>query len=369
MRKIPFLSFEKMHSEIREEMVETFKTVYDSYWYVNGQSVQKFESEYAKFNNTSYCIGVSNGLDALYLILKALGIKPGDEIIVPSNTYIATALAVSYLEAKLVFVEPSIETYNIDVTKIEEAITSKTKAIMPVHLYGQACEMDKIMEIAQKHSIYVVEDNAQSQGAMFKGQLTGSWGIANGTSFYPGKNLGALGDAGAITTNDHNLAKNIQTLKNYGSQKKYYNEVIGHNMRLDELQAAFLSKKLTHLTSWNQQRQEIASIYNRELANLNQIILPSVHTSATHMYHQYIIRTQRRDELMKFLEDAGISTMIHYPVPPYLQKAYVHLNIPKGTFPIADELAETMISLPIWPGLKDDDVRYICQQIKTFFNV
>lgn len=369
MKTIPFFSFEAMHSAIREEMLCAFEEVYDSYWYVNGTQVKAFESEYAQFNNVTNCIGVSNGLDALFLALKALGIKKGDEIIIPSNTYIATALAASYLEAKIVFVEPDIGTYNIDPSKIESAITTRTKAIMPVHLYGQSCDMESIMDIAKRHNLYVVEDNAQSQGATFNGKITGSWGDANATSFYPGKNLGALGDAGAVTTNNTKIAADINTLRNYGSQKKYYNEVIGHNMRLDELQAAFLREKLSHLNSWNNQRIEIAGIYQAELNGINKLILPKAHPKSNHVYHQFIIRTKKRNELMDYLNKQGVATMIHYPIPPYMQQAYQHLNLKKGTFPIADELAETMISLPIWPGLTKEEVQYVCQQIKTFFNV
>jgi dTDP-4-amino-4,6-dideoxygalactose transaminase len=290
---IPFLNFEPMHSVIRQEMQEAFASVYDSYWYVLGQSVSLFEKEYAAFHNTQHCIGVSNGLDALHLALKACGVGPGDEVMVPSNTYIATALAVSYVGATPIFVEPNKDTFNLSTANIEAAITPRTKAIMPVHLYGQACEMEAIMEIAKKHNLLVIEDNAQAQGAAFEGKITGSWGHANGTSFYPGKNLGALGDAGAVTTDDATLAAKIKMLRNYGSQKKYYNEVIGHNMRLDELQAAFLSVKLKHLAAWTAQRQEIASWYDEALQDMEGIILPTTHPKATHVYHLYVIRSEK----------------------------------------------------------------------------
>jgi dTDP-4-amino-4,6-dideoxygalactose transaminase len=365
---IPFLSFAPMHASIKTEMMNAFEKVYDSYWYVNGESVTNFEKEYANFNQVENAIGVSNGLDALFLSLKTVGVKTGDEVIVPSNTYIATVLAVSYIGATPIFVEPNIDTYNINPKNIEVAITSKTKAIMPVHLYGQCCEMEEIMAIAKKHNLFVIEDNAQSQGSTFNNKLAGTWGHVNGTSFYPGKNLGAIGDAGAVTTNNANYATQIKSLRNYGSSKKYYNEVIGHNMRLDELQAALLSVKLQHLPSWTLQRQQIASWYNEALKDVAEIILPKVHESATHVYHLYIIRTNKRDELQQYLTHQGIGTMIHYPMPPHLQEAYTFLGYKKGNFPISEELANTMLSIPLWPGMNKVDVKNVSLAIKSFFN-
>ena len=365
---IPFLSFAPMHSSIKTEMMNAFEKVYDSYWYVNGESVNNFEKEYAAYNQVENVVGVSNGLDALFLALKVLGVGAGDEVIVPSNTYIATALAATYIGATPIFVEPNIDTYNIDPSKIEAAITPKTKAIMPVHLYGQCCEMEAIMQIAKKHNLVVIEDNAQSQGASYNGKLTGSWGNANGTSFYPGKNLGAIGDAGAVTTNDANIATQLKSLRNYGSAKKYYNEVIGHNMRLDELQAALLSVKLQHLPNWTLQRQEIANWYNEALKGIEEIILPKVHINATHVYHLYIIRTTKRDELQQYLTQQGIGTMIHYPVPPHLQEAYSFLNHKKGDFPIAEELANTMLSLPLYPGMTQAQVQQVASAVKQFLS-
>jgi dTDP-4-amino-4,6-dideoxygalactose transaminase len=364
---IPFLSFEKSNQSIRPEIMETFKGFFDSGWYVLGEKVKEFEAEYADFNNCSSCIGVSNGLDALHICLKVLDISGGDEVIIPSNTYIATALAVSYVGAKPVFVEPDVHTYNINPHAIEAAITPRTKAIMPVHLYGQACQMDEIMVIADRHGLFVIEDNAQSQGASFNGKLAGSWGNINGTSFYPGKNLGALGDAGAVTTNDSVLAKKAAVLRNYGSEKKYYNEVIGFNMRLDECQAAFLSVKLKYLLSWTEDRQKIAGWYNEKLQGLSDIILPRVAAGATHVYHLYVIRTKMRNALQQHLTERGVGTLIHYPVPPYLQQAYESLGFKKGAFPIAEELADTCLSLPMWPGMRDVEVQYVVDQIKTFF--
>jgi dTDP-4-amino-4,6-dideoxygalactose transaminase len=364
--KIPFLNFDPMHAFIKKEMKEAFEKVYDSYWYVQGSELEVFEKAYATFNQTECAVGVANGLDALYLSLKALGIQPGDEVIVPSNTYIATVLAVSYLGATPVFVEPRLTTYNINPELIEQAITPKTKAIMPVHLYGQACEMNAIMEIAHKHNLWVVEDNAQAHGSSYNGKLTGSFGHANGTSFYPGKNLGALGDAGAVTTDNLELVEKIKTLRNYGSSKKYYNDVIGHNMRLDELQAAFLSIKLKYLNEWTAQRQKIAEWYMEALSGNDQIILPDVDTDASHVYHLYVVRTIERDKLQNYLAEQGIGTLIHYPVPPHLQKAYANLGHQEGDFPISEELANTSLSLPMWPGMEKNQVEYIAEKITAF---
>lgn len=347
---IPFLDFQPMHSQIREEMRKVFERVYDGYWYIQGKELEAFEKEYALLNQTNFAVGVSNGLDALVLSLRALGVGPGDEVIVPSNTYIATALAVSQVGATPVFVEPRMETYNINPELIPSKITKKTKAIMPVHLYGQACEMDEIMEIAKTHNLFVIEDNAQAHLSSFKGRLTGSFGDINGTSFYPGKNLGALGDAGAITTNNEELANRIKRLRNYGSEVKYYNEEIGYNNRLDEMQAAFLRVKLKYLQDWTQQRKEIANWYNEVLKDKNWI-LPLVQPDADHVYHLYVIRTSNRDQVAEELKQKGIQTMIHYPIPPHLQKAYGHLGFKKGDFPIAEEIADTCLSLPIWPGM------------------
>ena len=363
---IPFLNLETGHRRVKSELRKAFENVLENNWFVLGKSVGAFETQYAEFNNVRFAIGVSNGLDALHLALKSLGIGPGDEVIVPSNTYIATLLAVSYVGAKPVLVEPDISTYNIDTKKIEHAITPKTKAIMPVHLYGQACEMEAIMALAQKHNLFVVEDNAQAHGAAFNGRLTGSWGHVNGTSFYPGKNLGALGDGGAVTTNDGEIAQKINILHNYGSQVIYHNEVIGFNMRLDELQAAFLSVKLKHLNDWTTERQQIANWYAKALAGVGDLILPETHSQATHVYHLYVIRTKYRDALQEHLTYNGIGTLIHYPIPPHLQKAYVQLNFKKGDFPIAEELASTCLSLPIWPGMTGENIAEVAKCIKGF---
>ena len=366
--KIPFLSFEQVNKQIKPRVMTAFEQFFDNAWYILGERVKQFENEYATFNQTKYCVGVSNGLDALHISLLALGIGADDEVIVPSNTYIATMLAVSYVGATPVLVEPNINTYNIDPLKIEDLITSKTKAIMPVHLYGQACEMDAIIALARKYNLFIIEDNAQAQGAMFNNRLTGAFGNINGTSFYPGKNLGALGDAGAITTNDKELARKAFMLRNYGSEQKYYNEIVGYNMRLDECQAAFLSIKLEYLQEWTKQRQVIASWYNDALENINNLILPKSAKGATHVYHLYVVRTKKRDELQDFLFSKGIGTLIHYPIPPHLQKAYFNLGFVKGSFPIAEAIADTCLSLPMWPGMTKNHIDYISIVIKNYFH-
>lgn len=349
--------------------MEALGRVYDSHWYVLGQEVSEFEAAYATFNQSAHCIGVANGLDALHLSLLALGIGPGDEVLVPSNTYIATWLAVSYVGAVPVPVEPNPVTYNIDPQRIEAAITPRTRAIMPVHLYGQACEMTAIMEIARRHSLAVIEDNAQAQGATADARLTGSFGHANATSFYPGKNLGALGDAGAITTSSDEVAQTLRTLRNYGSRQKYYNEVIGYNSRLDELQAAALRVKLNYLPEWTRQRQQIAGWYNEQLTGLgnDELLLPLTAAGCTHVYHLYVVRTARRDALQQHLTEAGVGTLIHYPVPPHRQQAYAHLQPALGSFPIAEQLAATSLSLPMWPGMTEANVTAVASAIHDFY--
>jgi len=365
--KVPFLSFEPANQEIRKEVLASFERFFDDGWYILGKRLKQFEQEYADFNKVDHAIGVSNGLDALHLALQSLEIGQGDEIIVPSNTFIATLLAVSYVGAKPVFVEPDIQTYNIDPAKIQFAITNKTKAVMPVHLYGQACNMEAIEKITKANSLFIIEDNAQAHGAEFNGRLTGSIGDINATSFYPGKNLGALGDAGAVTTNNLALAKRILLLRNYGSSKKYVNESIGYNMRLDELQAAFLSIKLKCLPEWTLQRQKIAGWYGQALRGVGDLILPTTLAGSTHVFHLYVIRTKLRDALQDYLTSKEIGTLIHYPIPPHLQEAYRQLGFTKGDFPIAEEIADTCLSLPIWPGMTEEHVNSVTTMIVSFF--
>ena len=365
--QIPFLSLHKMHQQVEAEIRNAFNDVFESNQYILGKKVADFEIEYAKFNESKFCIGVGNGLDALIIALKSLGIGSQDEVIVPSNTYIASLLAISAVGAIPVLVEPRIDTYNINPTLIELAIKKKTKAIMPVHLYGQACEMDVISLLADKYNLFIIEDNAQSQGARYNNKLTGSFGNINGTSFYPGKNLGALGDAGALTTNDTSLYNKALMLRNYGSEKKYFNEIKGYNSRLDEMQAAFLLAKLNFLNEWNKERVKIANYYFEGLNNNVNIKLPFIAVHATSVFHLYVIRTTKRNELQKYLSDNGIGTVIHYPIPPHLQNAYKELGFKKGNFPIAEEIANTCLSLPIYPGLEINEAEQICSIINNFF--
>src|SRR5208337_2441829 len=322
-----------------------------SAWYVLGREVEAFEREFAEYCGVEHCVGVGNGLEALHLTLRAYGIGKNDEVIVPSNTYIATWLAVSYAGATPVPVEPDAKTFNLDPNRIEAAITPRTKAIMPVHLYGQPADMDPIMSIARQHGLKVIEDNAQAQGARYKGRRTGSLGDAAGNSFYPGKNLGAYGDAGAVTTNDTALADHIRTLRNYGSKKKYYNECKGYNSRLDELQAALLKVKLAKLDEWNERRRVVAGSYLAELAGSPGLALPFVPDWAQPAWHLFVVRHRRRDQLQNDLSAADIGTLIHYPVPPHLSGAYADGTWGRGAFPIAEEMAGSVLSLPIGPHL------------------
>lgn len=356
--KIPFLNFEPMHTEVRKEMIDSFKNTYDSNWFILGKNVEAFETEFSKYCDADYCISCGNGLDALSIILRGYDVGKDDEVIVPSNTYIATALAVSYVGAKVIFVEPDINTFNIDVNKIEAAITNKTKAIIAVHLYGRPAETDKIKILCKKYNLKLIEDAAQAHGAIYNGKKTGNLADAAGFSFYPGKNLGALGDGGAIVTNDSALAEKVRAIRNYGSRIKYYNEYKGINSRLDEMQAGFLLVKLKYLNTWNSDRQKIAKIYLEKIKN-SKIILPSINLVNESIWHVFAIRTGYRDDLIKYLKDNGIETLIHYPVPIHLQKAYTDLGYTIGDFPIAETISKTVLSLPIWYGMKYDEINYV----------
>jgi dTDP-4-amino-4,6-dideoxygalactose transaminase len=365
-KTIPFLSFSKMHNETKKDIIQEFINVYESNWFILGEKLNSFEEKYAYFSNTKYCVGVGNGLDAIIISLMSLGIKEGDEVIVPSNTYIATWLAITRLKAIPIPVEPKIDTYNIDPNLIEEKITDKTKAIIVVHLYGQICEMDQIVTISNKYNLFLIEDNAQAQGTFYDGKISGSFGNINATSFYPGKNLGALGDGGAITTNNFELFNKSKLIRNYGSNKKYYNEIIGMNSRLDEVQASILSIKLNFLNEWNLERIMIAEKYIENLSNNKNITLPFLAKKCTSNYHVFNIRSKKRDLLQKHLNDNGVQTLIHYPVPPHLQDAYKYLGYKINDFPIAEEIANTSLSLPIYPGLENNEIKYICDLINNY---
>jgi dTDP-4-amino-4,6-dideoxygalactose transaminase len=368
-QNIPFFSFKPSHERLRTEMLEIFANVYDDNSYILGKRLQAFETEYALWNETQFCIGVGNGLDALRISLLALGIGPGDEVILPSNAYIACWLAVSQIGATPIPVEPRLDTYNIDYQIIEEKITNETKAIMPVHLYGQACEMGAIMDIATRHNLAIVEDNAQGHGAKYRGQATGSFGKINATSFYPTKNLGALGDGGAITTNDANLANFCRDYRNYGSSEKYHNRIIGCNSRLDEMQAAFLSLKLKHLAADNAKRLQLANYYLENLQGIGDINLPILAEDCSHCWHLFVIRSNHRDALQEFLAKKGIQTMIHYPIPPHLQEAYRDLGYAKGDFPLAEKIALEALSLPLYSEMEKAVAEKVVEAVVEFFKL
>ena len=362
---IPFVSFKPMERELDADLRAAFERVYQRSWYIEGEEDAAFEKAFADYCGVEHCIGCGNGLDALMLALKALGVGAGDEVLVPSNTYIATALAVTYTGATPVFVEPDIRTYNIDPMRLEAALTERTKAVMPVHLYGQSCDMGPIMAFAKKHGLYVVEDCAQAHGATYNGKKIGTFGDAAGFSFYPGKNLGALGDAGATVTNNKTLADKIRALGNYGSDYKYHHVYQGNNSRLDELQAAFLSAKLPHLERMNAERRRIASRYLAEVHN-EQIVLPYILPGTEPVWHIFAVRCQKRDELTAYLAEKGISTNKHYPIPIHLQGAYASLHIPQGALPIAEEISATQLSLPMYYGMTDNEVGYVIDALNGF---
>ncbi len=362
---IPFASFLPMERELGPALREAFDRVFRRSWYVEGAEDEAFERAFAEYLGMRHCVGVGNGLDALMLALKALGIGEGDEVIVPSNTFIATALAVTYVGARVVFVEPDIRTFNIDPARIEGAVTERTKAIMPVHLYGQACDMDPIMEIARRRGLKVVEDCAQAHGATYKGRKVGTFGDAAGFSFYPGKNLGALGDAGAAVTNDDALAEKIRALGNYGSDYKYHHIYKGNNSRLDELQAAFLSVKLPHLDRMNADRRRIAGRYLSGIRNPG-VTLPFVRDDCVPVWHIFGVRCEARDALESHLKARGVGTNKHYPIPMHLQECYRDLGYSKGDFPIAEAISATELSLPMYYGMSDEEIECVVEAINTF---
>ena len=363
---VPAYSFTARNARVKEEMRAAFDEFYESEHYVLGAKTRAFEKAFARFCQTRHAVGVSNGLDALHLALLALGVGEGDEVIVPSNTYIATVLAVSYVGATPIFVEPRLGSYNLDPTRIESALTARTKAIMVTHLYGQACEMAAVMDIARRRGLYVVEDNAQAQGATYDGKVTGSFGDVNATSFYPTKNVGALGEAGAITTDSETHAAAIRTLRNYGSSQRYHNDRVGYNRRIDELQAAFLLVILEHVGHWTEERRAIAARYTEQLADLDPALaLPVVAEGCAPVWHQYVVRVGERDGLRARLRDVGVGTQIHYPIPPHLQACYAELGFGPGDFPIAEQISRECLSLPMYPGLTAEQVDRVCAAIRA----
>ena len=361
MKNIPFLDLRKSYIELKTEIDVAVQRVMNSGWYIQGEELKAFELEFAEYCNVKYCIGVGNGLDALHLILRAMDIGTGDEVIVPSNTFIATWLAVSYAGAMPVPVEPDETTYNIDPAGIEAAITERTKAIMPVHLYGNPADMDPILEIADRHQLKIIEDAAQAHGARYKGKSTGGLGDAAGFSFYPGKNLGEIEEGGDVTTNDPVFAEKVRQLRNYGSQKKYSHDVKGFNSRLDELQAAILRVKLRHLDEWNARRIELVECYRQCLAG-SKVLLPQIPVECDSVFHLFVIRTKDRDLLQVGLKEAGIETLIHYPIPPHKQGAYSTMH--DYNLPIAESMAREVLSLPMGPHLSSAMVEEISSHIE-----
>lgn len=360
--KVPFLDLGALHAPIQAELAEASARVIASGWYVHGKEHEAFEAEFAAYCGAQYCVGVSNGLDALTLTLKAYGVGVGDEVIVPSHTYIATWLAVSAVGATPVPVEPCEDSYNINPAAIEAAITPRTAAIMPVHLYGQVADMEAINAIAAKRKLLVLEDGAQAHGATQNGMKAGTLGHAAGFSFYPGKNLGALGDGGAVTTNDAAIAEKVRMYSNYGSREKYKHELMGGNMRLDEMQAALLRVKLKYLDAWNAKRQHVAALYAVGLKDIAGLTLPAVREWASPVWHLYVVRTDARDALQQHLAQAGIGTLIHYPIACHQQLCYANQTF--ATQPIAEAMAAEILSLPMSPTLTDEQVGYVCEQIR-----
>ncbi len=367
MISVPFCSLKYSHDQIKTDIEKAIDTVYRRNQFILGTEVAAFEKEYADFNGTRYAVGVANGLDALFLSLQLCGVEPDDEVIVPAHTYIATWLAISRLGARIVPVDVDPTTMLLSTELISHAVTARTKVILPVHLYGAVCEMPKLLAIAKEHGLKVIEDNAQAHGAKYDGQLAGSFGDCNATSFYPTKNLGALGDAGAITTDNEEYYKKALVLRNYGTSEQFINPVQGINSRLDELQAAVLRIKLHHLNDWNLKRKKLAEFYSTALKGIGDIILPNQMENSSHVFHLYVIRTNHREELRSYLFKKGIGTMIHYPVPPHLQEAYKTNGFKKGDFPVAENLAQTVLSLPMWPGLELAQIEWVVKQINNFY--
>lgn len=363
MNKVPFLDLASVHADIAQPLTEAFTRVLRSGWFVCGPELELFEQEFADYSGVKHCVGVGNGLDALHLLLRAYDIGPGDEVIVPSNTFVATWLAVSHAGATPVPVEPRIDTYNLDYSKIEEAITTRTRAIMPVHLYGQPADMDAINTIAKQYDLVVIEDAAQAQGAKYKGRKVGSLGNAAGTSFYPGKNLGALGDGGAVLTDDAAIAEKVRLFRNYGSKVKYQHEEAGFNTRLDEMQAAFLRVKLRLLDQWNEKRCSVAHHYSQRLIG-NEIGLPLVPEWAEPVWHLYVITSKNREALRVHLEGKGVATLIHYPIPPHIQSCYPAYQ--SAELPVAARLSSEVLSLPMSPSIDMAEVEEVIASINEW---
>ena len=361
--KIPFNTLDKQFYLYQDEYEKKALDILRKGWYVLGPEVKAFEEEFASYLNTPYVIGVDNGLNAIVMAVRALGIKEGDEVIVQANTYIASVMGITMNGATPIFVEPD-EYYNIDVDKIEEKISEKTKAILVVHLYGQASNMDKILELCEKYNLKLIEDCAQAHGAKYKNKMIGTFGIGC-FSFYPSKNLGCFGDGGAISTNNEKLDRNFRVLRNYGSEKRYYNEVVGYNSRLDELQAGLLRVKLEHIFELEEEREKIAQRYLNEIKN-PLIQLPKIRENCSHVWHLFVIRVENREKFQKYLEENGIGSVIHYPIPPHLSEAYKYLRYKEGDFPITENYAKTVLSLPLYNGMTKEELDYVIDIINKY---
>jgi dTDP-4-amino-4,6-dideoxygalactose transaminase len=365
--QIPFIDLKLQYKNLKPEIDKALGPVFDNARYILGPAVEEFEKNFADFLGVKHIIGVSSGTDALYLALRALDIGAGDEVIIPPNTFIATAEAISMAGAVPVFVDAEEKTFNIDIDKIEEKITSRTKAIMPVHLCGQAVDMDKLFKLAKKHSLIIIEDACQAHGSEYNGKKLGTIGEAGCFSFYPGKNLGAFGEAGAVATNNDELAEKLRILRDHGQSKKYYHDLIGGNFRMAGIQGAVLNVKLKYLQEWNELRRNHAKMYESLLKSAPEIILPQEPEYSKGNYHLFIIRAQRRDELQKYLLDNGVATGIHYPVPIHLQKAYGYLGLAEGSFPVSEKIAKEILSLPMYPELTEEQIEYVCGKVKKFY--
>ena len=364
---IPFVDLKTQYRSIEKDIKKEIEKVLERGDFILGEAVDRFEESFAHFCDSKYCIGVSSGTEALGISLRVLGIGQGDEVITAANTFIATVLAISYVGAKPVLVDINPRDYNINLEKIEKHITSKTKAILPVHLYGRAVEMDKLLTIANKHKLAVIEDAAQAHGATYNEKKVGSFGVIGCFSFYPGKNLGAYGDAGAITTSDKSLYEKVKMLRNYGSSKKYHHDFIGYNNRLDTIQAAILSVKLKHLDDWNKKRINNAKLYNQKLQGIGDLVLPVINQDPTSVFHLYVVRTKSRDELLKFLNNNSVQCGIHYPIPIYAQKAYSYLGCSSEDFLVTDRFSKEILSLPMYPELSQEQIDTVVELINKFF--
>ena len=364
---IPFVDLKAQYHSIKNEIDTAIMSVLENTSFILGKSVKDFEEQFARKHDVKYCYGVSSGTDGNHMVLWALGVKSGDEVIIPANTFIATAWGATLCGANPVFVDCEEDSYNIDPERVEEKITKRTKAIVAVHLYGQAADMDKLREIAKRHNIFLVEDCAQAHNAEYKQKKVGSLSHAASFSFYPGKNLGAYGEGGAVTTNDQSLAEKFKMMRDHGSDKKYHHEVYGHNYRMEGIQGAVLGVKLRYLDKWTDARRKNAALYNEMLKDVPEVITPREMSYAKHVYHLYVIRAKKRDELQKFLNERNISTGLHYPIPLHYQKVFAHLNYKKGDFPITEKLANEILSLPMYPELTEEQITYVCESIKSFY--